>query len=199
VFCNLKVNAFPFKNKDKSHIFHAKATFTLCGAGPCLFCFEAICDRYFFKLNCFKLIGWFNHHNVFPPTRSVCYRFLHCDNRKLHCDNRKLHCDYKKIALCLQKIALWLQKIALLFGINCTEINQSQSSNIFMYIIKTEIRTSKRKERRWQCGDDNDRLNLCFKNKELILNMLSWEKTAITVESSLLCSGRNHWLCLRVS
>jgi hypothetical protein len=27
-----KVNAFPFKNKDKSHIFHAiaKATFTLC-------------------------------------------------------------------------------------------------------------------------------------------------------------------------
>jgi hypothetical protein len=37
----------------------------------------------------------------------------------------------------LQKIALWLQKIALLFGINCTEINQSQLSNIFMYIIKT--------------------------------------------------------------
>jgi hypothetical protein len=36
-------------------------------------------------------------------------------------DYRKLHCDYKKIAL--------------LFGINCTEINQSQSSNIFMYII----------------------------------------------------------------
>ena len=52
-----KVNAFPFKNKDKSHIFHAKATFTLCSAAPCLFCFEAICDRYFFKLNCFKLIG----------------------------------------------------------------------------------------------------------------------------------------------
>jgi hypothetical protein len=38
-------------------------------------------------------------------------------------------------ALWLQKIALWLQKIALLFGINCTEINQSQLSNIFMYII----------------------------------------------------------------
>jgi hypothetical protein len=38
-------------------------------------------------------------------------------------------------SLWLQKIALWLQKIALLFGINCTEINQSQSSNIFMYII----------------------------------------------------------------
>jgi hypothetical protein len=53
-----KVNAFPFKNKDKSHIFHAKATFTLCSAAPCLFCFEAICDRYLFKLNCFnKLIG----------------------------------------------------------------------------------------------------------------------------------------------
>jgi hypothetical protein len=41
----------------------------------------------------------------------------------------------QKIALWSQKIALWLQKIALLFGINCTEINQSQSSNIFMYII----------------------------------------------------------------
>jgi hypothetical protein len=88
-----KVNAFPFKNKDKSHIFHAKATFTLCSAAPCLFCFEAICDRYFFKLNCFKLIGWFNHHNVFPPIRSVCYSFctvitencMHCDYRKLHC------------------------------------------------------------------------------------------------------------------
>jgi hypothetical protein len=86
-----KVNAFPFKNKDKSHIFDAKATFTLCSAAPCLFCFEAICDRYFFKLNCFKLIGWFNHHNVFPPIRSVCYIFLHCDYRKLHCDYRKLH------------------------------------------------------------------------------------------------------------
>jgi hypothetical protein len=36
-----------------------------------------------------------------------------------------LHCD--------------LQKIALLFGINCPEINQSQSSNIFMYIINGVI------------------------------------------------------------
>jgi hypothetical protein len=80
-----KVNAFPFKNKDKSYIFQTKATFTSCSAAPCLFCFEAICDRYFFKLNCFKLIGWFNHHNVFPPIRSVCYRFLHCDYRILHC------------------------------------------------------------------------------------------------------------------
>ena len=45
----LKVNAFPFKNKDKSHIFHGTPIFTLCSAAPCLFCFEAICDRYFFK------------------------------------------------------------------------------------------------------------------------------------------------------
>jgi hypothetical protein len=81
------------------------------------------------NLNCFKLIGWFNHHNVFPPIRSVFYRFLHCDYRKYHCDYKKLHCVW------LQKIALWLQKIALLFGINCTEINQSQSSNILRYII----------------------------------------------------------------
>jgi hypothetical protein len=35
----------------------------------------------------------------------------------------------------ITKIVLWLQKIALLFGISCTEINQSQSSNIFKYII----------------------------------------------------------------
>jgi hypothetical protein len=125
-----KANAFPFKNKDKSHIFQAKATFTLCRAAPCLFCFEAICDRYFLKLNCFKLIGWFNHHNVFPPIRSVCYRFLHCDYRKLHCGYKKLHCDYRKLHCDL------IQKIALQFGINCTEINQSQSSNTFMYIIR---------------------------------------------------------------
>jgi hypothetical protein len=108
-----KVNAFPFKNKDKSHIFQAKATFTLCSAATCSFCFEAICDRYFFKLNCFKLIGWFNHYNVFPPIRSVCYRFLHCDYRKLHCDYkklhcyyRKLHCDYRKLHCCLGLTAL---------------------------------------------------------------------------------------------
>jgi hypothetical protein len=94
---HVKVNAFPFKNKDKSHIFHAKVTFTLYSAAPCLFCFEAICDRYFFKLNCFKMTGRFNHHNVFPPIRSVCYRFLHCDYRKLHCDYKKLHCDYRKL------------------------------------------------------------------------------------------------------
>jgi hypothetical protein len=62
-------------------------TFTLCTAAPYLFCFEAICDRYFFKLNFFKPIGWFNHCNVFPSIRSVCYRFLHCDYRKM----RKLH------------------------------------------------------------------------------------------------------------
>jgi hypothetical protein len=45
----------------------------------------------------------------------------------------------QKIALWLQKNALWLQKIALLFGINCTEINQSQLSNIVMYIINSII------------------------------------------------------------
>jgi hypothetical protein len=82
-----KSKSFPLK-KDKSHIFQPKWTFTLCSAAPCLFCFEAICDRYVFKLNCFKLIGWFYHQIVFPPIRSVCYRFLHCDYRKLHCDYR---------------------------------------------------------------------------------------------------------------
>jgi hypothetical protein len=78
-----------------------------------LFCFEAICDRYFFKLNCFKLIGSFNHHNVFTPIGSVCYRFLHCDYKKLHCaykklhcDYRKLHCDYRKLHCCLGLTAL---------------------------------------------------------------------------------------------
>jgi hypothetical protein len=57
-------------------------------------------------------------------------QFVTC--RLLHCDYRKLYCDYKKTAR-------WLQKIALLFGINCTEINQSHSSNIYMYIIKNVI------------------------------------------------------------
>jgi hypothetical protein len=33
----------------------------------------------------------------FPPIRSVCNSFLHCDYRKLHCDYRKLHCDYRKL------------------------------------------------------------------------------------------------------
>jgi hypothetical protein len=54
-----------------------------------------------------------NHHNVFPPIRSVCYRFLHCDYRKLqydyrklHCDYRKLHCDYRKLHCCFGLTAL---------------------------------------------------------------------------------------------
>jgi hypothetical protein len=58
-----------------------------------------ICDRYFFKLSCFKLIGWFYHHIVFPPITSVCYRFLHCDYRKLHCDYKKLHCCLRLTAV----------------------------------------------------------------------------------------------------
>jgi hypothetical protein len=88
-----KVKAFPFKNKDKSHIFHAKSTFTLSSASPCLFCFEATVTVYLFKLNCFKLIGWFYHHDVFPPIRSVCYRFLYCCYRFFHCCYRFLHCS----------------------------------------------------------------------------------------------------------
>jgi hypothetical protein len=123
-----KINAFPFKIDQKGHIFHAKATFTMCSAAPCLFCFEAICDRYFFKLNWFKLIGRFNHHNVFPPIRSVLLQIFVLWLQKIAL-------WLQKSALWLQKIARWLQKIALLFGINCIEINQSQSSNIFMYII----------------------------------------------------------------
>jgi hypothetical protein len=79
---------------------------------------QAICDRYFFKLNCFKLVGWFNRHNQISLLQIFALWL-------------------QKIALWLQNIALWLQKIALLFGINCTEINQSDESiSIFMYIIK---------------------------------------------------------------
>jgi hypothetical protein len=52
------------------------------------------------------LVGWFNHHNVFPPIRPVCYRFLHCDYKKLHCDYRKLHCDYRKLHCYLGLTAL---------------------------------------------------------------------------------------------
>jgi hypothetical protein len=46
-----------------------------------------------------------------------------------------------------------LQKIALLFGINCTEIKQSQSNNIFMYTI-IHVRRSGLFERGWGLIDD---------------------------------------------
>jgi hypothetical protein len=75
---------------------------------------------YFFKLNCFKLIGWFYHHNVFPPIRSVCYRFLHCCYRFLHCCYRFLHCCYRFLHCCL--------------GLNALKPT-NESSNISMYII----------------------------------------------------------------
>jgi hypothetical protein len=92
-----------------------------------LFCFEAICDRYLrTALNC--LVDFII--TLFPPCTNqisllqICaYRKLHCDYRKLHCDYKKLHCDYK---------------FCTAFDINCTEINQSQSSNIFMYIIRSK-------------------------------------------------------------
>jgi hypothetical protein len=98
---HFKVNAFPFKNKDKSHIFHVKATLSQC------FSTNQISLLQIFALWLQKIALWL-----------------------------------QKIAPWLQKIALWLQKIALLFGINCTEINQSQSSNIFMYILQTLLNTS---------------------------------------------------------
>jgi hypothetical protein len=49
----------------------------------------------------------------------------------------------KQISL-LQIFALLLQNFTLLFTINCTEINQSQASNIFMYIISCFTQTSMR-------------------------------------------------------
>jgi hypothetical protein len=148
-----KINAFPFKNKDKSHIFHAKATFILCNAAPCLFCFvlfcfvlfcfvlfcfvlfcfEAICDRYFFKLNCFKLIGWFNHHNVFPAIRWVCYRFLHCSYRKLHCDYRKLHCDYRKLHCDYRKLHCDYRKLHCCLGL--TALKSTNHSRVISLCI----------------------------------------------------------------
>jgi hypothetical protein len=77
---------------------------------------------------CFKLIGWFNHHNVFSTNQISLLQIFALWLQKIAL-------WLQKIALWLQKIAMWLQKIALLFEINCTEINQSQSSNVFMYII----------------------------------------------------------------
>jgi hypothetical protein len=61
---------------------------------------------YFFKLNCLKLIGWFYRHNVFPPIRSVCFRFLHCFNRFLHSCYRFLHSCYRFLHCCLGLNAL---------------------------------------------------------------------------------------------
>jgi hypothetical protein len=121
---------FHLKNKDKSHIFHAKATFTLCSAAPCLFCFEAICDGYFVNLYCFKLIGWFNHHNVFPPLRSVCYRFLHCDYRKLHCDYKKLHCDYRKLHCDYRKLHRDYRKLHCCLGL--TALKSTNHSRVLL-------------------------------------------------------------------
>jgi hypothetical protein len=131
-----KVNAFPFKNKDKSHIFHAKATFTLCSVAPCLFCFEAICDRYFFKLNCFKLIRWFNHHRMFSRqsdqfVTDFCTVITeNCTVITKNCTVITENCTVITENCTVITVLQWLQNIALLFGINCTEINQSQSSNI---------------------------------------------------------------------
>ena len=104
-----KVKAFPFKNKDTWKPYFATRSQLLLYPiylAPCLLCFEAICDRYFFKLNCFKQIGWFYHHIVSPPIRSVFYRKLHCDYKKLHCNYKKLHCDYRKLHCCLVLTAL---------------------------------------------------------------------------------------------
>jgi hypothetical protein len=116
------VKAFHLKKNLKVIFSNRRQLYVARGAvTPCLFCFvsfEAICDRYFFKLYCFKLIGWFYHHIAFPPIRSVWYRFLHCDYRTLHCDYRKLRSAYRNCTACC-------------FG--CTEINQSQSNNIIMY------------------------------------------------------------------
>ena len=96
--------------KDKSHIFQPKTT--LCSAAPSrrvCFVFGSNLWPLLLELNCglIKLIGWFYHHIVFPPIRSVCYRFLHCDYRKLHC--------------CL--------------GLTALKLTNLSSSNIFMYII----------------------------------------------------------------
>ena len=76
--------------------------------------------------NCFKLIGWFYHHIVFPPIGSVYYRFLHCSNRKLHCDYKKLHCYF-------QKFAPWLNKLhcCLITALKST----NQSGGIFLCIL----------------------------------------------------------------
>ena len=106
-----KVKAFHLKKDLKAIFSNRRQLYVARGAvTPCLFCFvsfEAICDRYFFKLYCFKLIGWFYHHIAFPPIRSVWYRFLHCDYRTLHCDYRKLHsCAYRKLHCCLGLTAL---------------------------------------------------------------------------------------------
>ena len=78
--------------------------------------------------NCFKLIGWFYHHIVFPPIGSVYYRFLHCNNTKLHC-------YYKKIALLFPKIAPWLNKLHCCLITALKSTNHSGGRNIFMYII----------------------------------------------------------------
>ena len=125
---------FHLKIKIKAIFRHAMSTFTLCSAAPCLLCFEAICDRYFFKLYCFKLIGRFYHHNVFPPIRSVCYRNLHCDYRKLHCDYRKLHYDYIKLHCDYKKLHCDYRKLLCCLGLTALK-STNHSRVIFLCIL----------------------------------------------------------------
>jgi hypothetical protein len=84
---------------------------------------------YLFKLNCFKLIGWFYHYKCFSTNQISLLQIFAL--------------LLQIFALLLQIFALLLQIFALLFGIKCIETNQSQSSNISMYIINTETTTEK--------------------------------------------------------
>jgi hypothetical protein len=64
-----------------------------------------------------------------------------CDRFRSHCFSTNQMSLLQIFALLLQNFVLYmlLQNFALLFEINCTEINQSESSNIFMYIIISVI------------------------------------------------------------
>ena len=74
---------------------------------------------------------------VNPIAQRAYYRFLHCCYRFLHCCYRFLHCCYRFLH-CVTDFCTVLQIFALfwvMFGINCTRINQSQPRNICLYII----------------------------------------------------------------
>jgi hypothetical protein len=129
-----KGNAFPFKNIDKSDIFQPKSAFT-SSVTRLQVCFVLKQSVTVTSLNYKTALNWL--------VDFIIKMFFHqSDNGLLQIFAlwlQKIGLWLQKIALWLQKITLWLQKIALLFGINCTEINQSQVLCSVMCIINSRI------------------------------------------------------------
>jgi hypothetical protein len=109
------VKAFHLKKDLKSIFSNRRQLYVARGAvTPCLFCFvsfEAICDRYFFKLYSFKLIGWFYHHIAFHQSDQFGTDFCSAISEHYTVRLQNIALWLQNIALRLQNITLWLQNI----------------------------------------------------------------------------------------